>query len=147
MKFLTVLFILYYTFELFNQSKFIRKYIVKYKGLTDEEYSDKIKDELSDKDTLKQTFKFIGLILLIGFIPPVVEIVYIAFAFQYADMVTLAYLLFWLSVFTMGRYRSKKVKGKFLLNENIGKYSIRQMFIHIIDLSYFVYMFYILFMK
>ena len=147
MKFLTVCFIIFYTYQLFNQNKFDRKFAEKYKGLTDEEINKKVEQDFTDKDKLKDTLKTIAMIFVVGFIPPVVEIFYIAFAFQYAEMTTLAYLIFWLGVLFIGRYRNKKLKGKFFMNDKIGKYSIKQMIVTLCDLSYFIFMFYILFIR
>ena len=142
MKFLTVCFIIFYTYELFSQNKFARKFIEQNIGKNEDQIKELAKDNF-DFDI----FKISCLGILIAFIIPVIELFYIAFAFQYIVNITLVYLMWWLIMFIYGRYKHKKLKGKYVVSEKHSKYRFKQMVVDLIHLSYFVFMFYILFIK
>lgn len=143
MKFLTVCFIIFYTYELFNQNKFMRDYIASHINEDEEQLKESMNKE---KDKMKiiriSCFGF-----LIAFIIPVIELFYIAFAFQLVVDTTLIYLAWWLIAFAWARYRQKKIKGKYIIKEKHSKYRFKQMVVDLIHLSYFIFMFYILFIK
>lgn len=144
MKFLTVFFIIFYLFQIFNQNKRLKRYMAKYFNKDESEMIAYFESEDKTKVFLEIVYLISTIFLM--FIPMIVEMFYIAFAFEIAFSVTFVYLIIWLTVFIVGRFKNKQRKGLIDFNK-YNKYSIKQMIVNIIDLSYFGFMFYMLFIK
>lgn len=75
-----------------------------------------------------------------------IELIYIIFAIQYADItVWVAYLAFWIFVLFYGIVKGKIASIRNKTIEKADKYSIRLLVFYIVDLIFFVYMIFKLF--
>lgn len=146
-KFFTILFLVYYTVKLFKQNIFmegIAKNIVKIskelKTSNSKEIFDKLKEN-GDMDTIAKyclTSCFILLPIIVA------EFFYIFFATQYGNkLITIGYLVWWFTLFIVGIIKNKLNKNK---EFKYVKFSIWRFFICLIDVAYFGYMYYILFL-
>lgn len=146
-KFFTILFLVYYTVKLFKQNIFmegIAKNIVKIskelKTSNSKEIFDKLKEN-GDMDTIAKyclTSCFILLPIIVA------EFFYIFFATQYGNkIITVGYLIWWFLLLFIGIIKNKFNEDKF---KKIKKFSFKRIFINIIDVTYFGYMYYILFL-
>lgn len=149
MKILTILFLTYYIIKVFNQN-FMAKSM---KEFTNKLASNKEKGELltqedteeflKDKDNISLLFKSIGA-LIIALILSVLEFFYIFFALQYGNrLITASYIIFWFVILFFGLIKGKINKGRVT---KFKKFSLMQLLISIVDVAYFGYMFYILFL-
>lgn len=146
-KFFTILFLVYYTAKLFKQNIFmegIDKNIVKIskelKTSNSKDILDKLKEN-GDMDTIAKCCLTSFFILL----PiTVAEFFYIFFATQYGNkIITVGYLIWWVILFIVGIIKNKLNKNKEL---KYIKFSIWRLFLYLIDVAYFGYMYYILFL-
>lgn len=149
MKILTILFLTYYIIKVFNQNfmaKSIKEFMNKLgsnkeKGelLTQQD----IQEFLKDKDNISLLFKSIGALIIV-LILNVLEFFYIFFALQYGNkLITVSYIIFWFMILFFGLIKGKINKGKVT---KVKKFSLLQLLIFIIDVAYFGYMYYILFL-
>ena len=143
MRSLTVLFLIYYIYKLFNQNKPTRKFTNKYNGTTWKELGEKTK---KDDDILFDVAKYFGSMLFALFVM-VIEFIYICNSFTINKTVALAFLTLWLSLFTISIIKAK-VKSR--RNKDVIPYiswKLSKFIINIVDVAFFGYMFYALMIK
>lgn len=160
MKILTVIFLVYYIVKVFKQRGWLQNSMVKMcemlpqnvKASEAEKCTDKLsKDELTNIG--KETCKLFGiLVLYIIFI--LTEFIYVikATSMNCNKVVVVGYLIFWILILIKGMIQNKrnKVKKDITIVEGViklKKYKISQMLINLVDVAYFGYMFFVLFIK
>lgn len=147
MKVLTVLFLIYYIYQLFRQGGFLKTSMLKlYELLPKDSLQKNMFDNTNDKEVYAQGIKTIMTIVLY-LIVAVVEFIYIIIATKHGSF-AVAYLVFWIFVLLYAQLRKSNVnnltieESKSILN----KFSVRQFIYNVVDVAYFGYMFYILFL-
>lgn len=158
MKILTVTFLIYYIVKVFRQkgwlvNSLIGMYDLLPKDLKISEvktYVNNLKGK--DKDEYgKQSVKMVGLLLL-AIIFGIIEFIYVVkvTAFNCSKIITVGYLIFWILILIKSIISSKAQNSKkdITIAEGLVKlkrYKISQMLINLVDVAYFGYIFYILF--
>lgn len=161
MKALTVIFLAYYIIKIFKQKGWLHtSSIGVYKFLpTDLKISEmkNYMDGLSTDDNVefaKSIFKFTG-VLLLYLVFLFIEFIYIikSTSIQCNKVVVIGYLIFWILIFIKNMIGTKRNRNKTIaltVGEGVNKlnkYSISQMLANLVDVSYFGYMFFALFIK
>lgn len=144
-KFFTILFLVYYIFRVFKPSFMVN---------TMNKLNDDMKalnNAKDDKDKKKiaenRIIAILGrLFLLCIFAIPltIAEVIYIFSAVQYGSkIITIGFIIWYFLLLIIGTIKSKLNKEKF---EKIKKFSFKRVLINLIDVAYFGYMYYILFL-
>lgn len=144
-KFFTILFLVFYIFKVFKPSFMV-------------ETMNKLQEDLKsfnnakdDKEREEIVIKRIGAILgrftlvcLLAIPLTIAEIIYIFSAVQYGNkLITIGFIIWWFLLLFIGVIENKLNKDKF---KEIKKFSFKRIFINLIDVAYFGYMYYILFL-
>lgn len=171
MKLLTVIFLTYYIISLKNQNTWILKPFKKIyeevsNYISNEKLSDKLVKNYFDKilkvyaDNNEATYMknvaigFLGILLYIIFM--IMEFIYIIKAISVlgaSKYITICYLIFWILILLKSLWQSKrnikinKADGEVVIEafNKCFNFSIQQFVINLVDVAYFGYMFYILF--
>lgn len=158
MKVLTVIFLVCYIVKVFRQKGWLHNSLIGVYDLLPKDlkvsemktYVNNLKGK--DKDEYdKQSVKMVGLLLL-AIIFGIIEFIYVikVTAFNCNKIIVVGYLIFWILVFVERIISSKAQNSKkdITIAESLVKlkrYKISQMLINLIDVAYFGYIFYILF--
>lgn len=142
MKVLTVLFLIYYIYQLFRQGGFMATSLKKYYNTLPKDtlHRDAFEGDIGTQGV--QTVMACMLYLIIS----VIEFIYVIIATKYGSF-TIAYLGFWIFVLLYGQI--KKPNNNATIEEAINKlnkFRIRQFIYNVVDVAYFGMMFYVLFM-
>lgn len=145
MKFLTIIFLTFYITKLFTGFKDIKKLMIKTNKIVNSD--EKVDYSKLNDENLWTIVKFvipsIGILVL-----QIVVFFYIFFATSHGNTyITIGFVIFWLLLLAKGLLKNKK-KG--LTDEEcdkILKFSFKEKLIDIIDIAYFGYMFFVLFIK
>ena len=144
-KFFTILFLVYYIFRVFKPS-----FMVNTMNKLQEDFKS-FNDAKDEKEREEIVIKRIGAMLgrftliCIFTIPlTIAEIIYIFSAVQYGNkLITIGFIIWWFLLLFIGIIKNKFNEDKF---KKIKKFSFKRIFINIIDVAYFGYMYYILFL-
>ena len=141
MKFLTVFFVLLYVWRVINQNKTYREIVRENLiGVKDQDIKDVLNKKLKDGDNDIIMFIIISIWLMVI---TIIEAFYMLFAFKYGSFnIVITYIVFWVVILLIRKIRSSiRTKKNNPITEEITKYSIKQMLVHIVDLIFFIYMF------
>lgn len=141
MRFLTIFFMLVYGWRLFNkQQNFIKDYNKRFTNKTTEEIREIIKKGWKDGDA---DILMISLIVACSIIILIIQIFYVLFAFKYCN--TLIWTLY-VFIMIVNRLITKIKYGinKDKISRPI-RYTVRKFLIHSINLAFFIYVFFVLF--
>lgn len=146
-KFLTITFLIYYTIRIINPSLMIGTLnnfvdlLNKYESIEDKEEQNDFITQAENLTLLIKTLTFSLIQILIS----IVELYYIIAVIPYGcTTITLGYLIWWSILFLYGVIRNKLKKDKKLTK--IKKFSFSRMVILLLDVFYFSYMYFILFL-
>ena len=144
-KFFTILFLVYYIFRVFKPSFMVNTFN---KLSDDMKALNNAKDDKGKKKIAEnRIIAILGrLFLLYIFAIPltIAEVIYIFSAVQYGSkIITIGFIIWYFLLLIMGIIKSKLNKERF---EKIKKFSFKRVFINLIDVAYFGYMYYILFL-
>lgn len=144
-KFFTILFLVYYIFRVFKPSFMVgtfNKLNEDFKAFNNAK-DDKEKEEI----VINRIAAILGrlVLLCITIIPlTIAEVIYIFSAVQYGSkIITIGFIIWYFLLLIIGIIKSKLNKERF---EKIKKFSFKRVFINLIDVAYFGYMYYILFL-
>lgn len=144
-KFFTIIFLLYYIFRVFKSDfmvSTINKITEDCKAFN-EAKDDKEKEKIIKTRLVSILGRFI-LITLFTVPLTIAEAIYIFSAVQYGNkIITIGFIIWWFLILVIGILENKFNKNKFA---KIKEFSFIRLFIHIIDVAYFGYMYYILFL-
>lgn len=144
-KFFTIIFLLYYIFRVFKSDFMVNTF-----NKLQEDFKS-FNNAKDDKEREEIVIKRIGAILgrfiliCIFTIPlTIAKVVYIFSAVQYGNrIITIGFIIWWFFLLFIGIIENKLNKDKF---KKIKNFSFRRIFINLIDVAYFGYMYYILFL-
>lgn len=144
-KFFTILFLVYYIFRVFKPS-----FMVNTMNKLQEDFKS-FNNAKDDKEREEIVIKRIGVMLgrftliCIFTIPlTIAEVIYIFSAVQYGNkIITIGFIIWWFLLLFIRIIKNKFNEDKF---KKIKKFSFKRIFINIIDVAYFGYMYYILFL-
>lgn len=144
MKFFTALFVIVYLWRIFSQHVTLRKVRAElFNGVKYNEMNGVLIEKVKEGDGDAILYFILGLWTLLF---DVLKLFYIIFAIQYADItVWFAYIIFCIFVLIYKIVKSKTSSIRNKTMEGVGKYSIRLLVFYIIDLMFFVYMIFKLF--
>lgn len=147
-KFFTIIFLIYYTIRLMKPSLFVdtvnkcQEFIKEQESITDKK--EKTKHIENNIETIMQMIGFTLLSITIT----ASEVIYIFSAVEYGDkLITIGYIIWWLFILITGLIKSKIRRANGNLFNNIKKFSLWRIFIFTIDVFYFAYMYYAVFIK
>lgn len=145
-KFFTILFLVYYIFRVFKPSFMVNtmnKLQEDFKSFNDAK-DDKEREEIVVKRIGAMLGRFITLICIFTIPLTIAEVIYIFSAVQYGNkLITIGFIIWWFLLLFIGIIKSKFNEDKF---KKIKKFSFSRIFINVIDVAYFGYMYYILFL-
>lgn len=144
-KFSTIIFLLYYIFRVFKGN-----FMVETINKLNEDFNN-FNNAKDDKEREEIVINRIGamlgrftLICLVTIPLTIAEIIYIFSAVQYGNkFITIGFIIWWFLILISGIIENKLNKNKFA---KIKEFSFTRLFIHIVDVAYFGYMYYILFL-
>lgn len=144
-KFFTILFLVFYIFKVFKPSFMVD---TMNKLQEDLKSFNNAKDDKEREDiVIKRIGAILGrftLICLFAIPLTIAEIIYIFSAVQYGNkLITIGFIIWWFLLLFIGVVKNKLNKEKF---KEIKKFSFKRIFINLIDVAYFGYMYYILFL-
>ena len=144
-KFFTIIFLVYYIFRVLKPSFMVNTFN---KLSDDMKALNNAKDDKGKKKIAEnRIIAILGrLFLLYIFAIPltIAEVIYIFSAVQYGSkIITIGFIIWYFLLLIMGIIKSKLNKERF---EKIKKFSFKRVFINLIDVAYFGYMYYILFL-
>lgn len=144
-KFFTILFLVYYIFRVFNPSFMVgtfNKLNEDFKAFNNAK-DDKEKEEI----VINRIAAILGrlVLLCITIIPlTIAEIIYIFSAVQYGSkIITIGFIIWYFLLFLLDIIINKTKEDKF---EKVKRFSFKRLFINAINVVYFGYMYYILFL-
>lgn len=145
-KVFTIIFLLFYILKFVRNGLFkgtMNKLLDDLKRYTD------IKDETEKEEfvmtrTIPVVSRFI-LLLMIAIPITIAELIYIFSAVQYGNkIITIGFIIWWFLLLIIGTIKNKLKKDKF---EKVKRFSLWRLFVNIIDVAYFGYMYYVLFLN
>lgn len=144
-KFFTILFLVFYIFKVFKPSFMVdtmnklQEYLKSFNNAKDDEERENI--------VIKRIGAILGrfvLICLFAIPLTIAEIIYIFSAVQYGNkLITIGFIIWWFLLLFIGIIKNKLNKDKF---KKIKRFSFKRIFVNLIDVAYFGYMYYILFL-
>lgn len=144
-KFFTIIFLVYYIFRVLKPSFMVgtfNKLNEDFKNFNNAK-DDKEREEI----VINRIAAILGrlVLLCITIIPlTIAEVIYIFSAVQYGSkIITIGFIIWYFLLLIIGIIKSKLNKERF---EKIKKFSFKRVFINLIDVAYFGYMYYILFL-
>lgn len=159
MKLLTVFFIIFTIYALFNQKGILGNQLVKtynifpqdYKISSLNSYIDELRNK-NDSKTLQNLLGQIGLtiVILIGYlILFLIEFIFIVKLTSVGGIISVIYLIFYIANILLVSFQTKKTNNKnTTIKEFINdfsKFKIKTFIVNLIDLAYYTYIFYLLF--
>lgn len=144
-KFFTILFLVYYIFKVFKPSFMVETMNKLQEDL--KSFNNAKDDEERENIVIKRIGAILGrfvLICLFAIPLTIAEIIYIFSAVQYGNkLITIGFIIWWFLLLFIGIIKNKLNKDKF---KKIKRFSFKRIFINLIDVAYFGYMYYILFL-
>ena len=147
-KIFTIIFLIYYTIRLFKPSLFIGTLNSFQKVVREQEL---IKDKAEKNEHLTNNIGSLMSFLLLSLFSLVItiaEAIYIFSATQYGNkLITIGFVLWWIFLWLIGILKNKIKKANGTLFNDIKKVSLWRIFVSLIDVTYFGYMYFTLFLK
>lgn len=147
-KIFTIIFLIYYTIRLFKPSLFIGTLNSFQKVVREQEL---IKDKAEKNEHLTNNIGSLMSFLLLSLFSLVItiaEAIYIFSATQYGNkLITIGFVLWWIFLLLIGILKNKIKKANGTLFNDIKKVSLWRIFVSLIDVTYFGYMYFTLFLK
>lgn len=144
-KFFTIVFLLYYIFRVFKSDFMVDTFNKLNEDLKAFNYAkdDKEKEQIV-KTRLVNILGRFALITIIVIPLTIAEVIYIFSAVQYGNrIITIGFVIWYFLLLAIGLVKNKIKKNKFA---KIKRFSFGRLFVNIIDVAYFGYMYYILFL-
>lgn len=144
-KFFTILFLVYYIFRVFNPSFMVGTFNKLNEDFKN--FNNAKDDEEREEIVINRIAAILGrlVLLCITIIPlTIAEIIYIFSAVQYGSkIITIGFIIWYFLLFVLDIIISKTKEDEF---EKVKRFSFKRLFINVINVVYFGYMYYVLFL-
>ena len=145
-KVFTIIFLLFYIFRVFKNGFLID---TSNKLTEDLKKFNDIKDDSEKKEfivnRLVPIITRLSFLIILTLPITIAELIYIFSAVQYGNkLITIGFIIWWFLLLIIGTIKNKLKKDKF---EKVKRFSLWRLFVNIIDVAYFGYMYYVLFLN